>query len=71
MKGCRLFDADAEFIKGGLAPKAPSPVGSVFPMLNPGVGDYRVGVGVVVVGVGVGVVVVVGEEEEEEEEEDG
>lgn len=55
MKGCRLFDADAEFIKGGLAPKAPSPVGSLFPMLNPGVGDCIPGMvdpGVDVVGAG-------------------
>lgn len=44
IKGCRLFDADAEFIKGGLAPKAPSPVGSLFPMLNPGVGDCIPGI---------------------------
>ena len=39
MKGCRLLDADAVFVSGGLAPKAPSPVGSGFPKLNPGGGD--------------------------------
>lgn len=39
IKGRRLLDTDGVFTKGGLAPKAPNPVGSGFPKLNPGGGD--------------------------------
>lgn len=86
LKGHNLLDTDtdAEFTKGGLAPKAPSPVGSGFPKLNPGGGDCvpgKVDPGDDVVGVGkdvgllgacvVGVMGVVGEEEDEDADDDG